>query len=83
MSSNKRIYTFSGSLTNNPTISEVHPRTSRQKATTNDPKTIKGLRRPHFDRDRSAITPIRGWMINPDNGPAIHTKEVLDFVKPS
>jgi hypothetical protein len=44
---------------------------------------MKGLRRPHFDRDRSAITPIRGWMINPDRGPAIHTNEVLDLVKPS
>lgn len=44
---------------------------------------MKGLRRPHFDRDRSAITPIRGWIINPDRGPAIHTNEVLDLVKPS
>lgn len=44
---------------------------------------MNGLRRPHFDRDRSAITPIKGWIINPDKGPAIHTNEVLDLVNPS
>lgn len=66
-----------------PTISAVQPRTIKQKATTIEPKIINGLRRPHFDRDRSAITPIRGWMINPDSGPAIQTKETFDFVNPS
>lgn len=77
------VHTFSGSLTNLPTISAVHPRIIRQKATTKEPNIMNGRRRPHLDRDRSAMTPIRGWMINPDNGPAIHTNEVLDFVKPS
>lgn len=44
---------------------------------------MNGLRRPHFDRERSAITPIRGWIIKPDKGPAIQTNEVFDFVNPS
>lgn len=78
-----REITFSGSFTKTLTISDVHPRTNRQRATTKDPKTMKGLRRPHFDRDRSAMTPMRGWMISPDSGPAIHTRDVLDFVRPS
>jgi hypothetical protein len=65
------------------TISAVQPSTIKQKATTNEPKIINGRRRPHFDRDRSAITPIKGWIINPDKGPAIQTNETLDFVKPS
>ena len=75
--------TFSVSLTNKPTISDVHPNTRRQNATTTEPTTMNGLRRPHFDLDRSAMTPIKGWIISPDNGPAIHTNEVLDFVRPS
>lgn len=76
-------HTFSGSFSNMATISVVHPSTIRQKATTNDPKIINGLRRPHFDRDRSAITPINGWIIKPDKGPAIQTNETFDFVNPS
>lgn len=82
-SSDASRHTFSGSFTKVSTISDVHPSTIRQKATTRDPKTMNGLRRPHFDRDRSAITPIRGWIINPDKGPAIQTNEVLDLVNPS
>lgn len=66
-----------------PTISDVQPNRIKHRATTNDPNIMNGRRRPYFDRDRSAITPINGWIIRPDRGPAIHTNDVRDFVRPS
>lgn len=77
------LLTFSASSTKSPTISDVQPKTNKHPVTTIDPKSINGLRLPHLDRDRSAITPMSGWIMRPDNGPAIHTSDVRDLVKPS
>ncbi|KAI4190907.1 MAG: hypothetical protein L6R41_000508 [Letrouitia leprolyta] len=45
------------------------------------PPIMKGLRLPYFDLELSASTPTTGPITSPDNGPAIHTKEVLLFLK--
>lgn len=76
-------HTFSESCTNHPTTSDVQPNNNKQDATISAPPSINGLLRPHLDRDRSAITPMRGWIMRPDNGPAIQTRDVRDFVRPS
>lgn len=76
-------HTFSTSCTNIPTSSEVHPSTSRQIATIMEPPIMNGRRLPHFERERSAMIPTIGCIIRPDSGPAIHTNDVRDFVKPS
>jgi hypothetical protein len=44
---------------------------------------MNGLRLPYFDVERSAITPTIGCIIMPDMGPAIQTRDVRDFVRPS
>lgn len=75
--------TFSASFTNMLTISVVQPSTNKHPATIIEPAIMNGLRRPHFDRDRSAMTPISGCMISPDRGPAIQTSDVRDLVRPS
>jgi hypothetical protein len=67
---------------NNATISLVKPSARRQMATIIAPTTMKGLRRPHFDLDSSARVPTIGWTSRPDNGPAIHTSEVLLLLRP-
>jgi hypothetical protein len=66
-----------------PTISFAHAIIIRQAATMSDPTTINGLRLPYFDFDLSAITPTIGCMMSPDRGPAIHTRDVRLFVRPS
>ena len=68
---------------NSPTNSRVKPRTSRLADTIRDPTTIKGRRRPKRDVDLSATAPTNGWVMRPDIGPAIQTREELDFVRPS
>jgi hypothetical protein len=65
-----------------PTISFVNPRASRLQTTTSVAAMMMGLLRPHFDFDWSDITPITGWTIRPDRGPAIHTTDVCPLVKP-
>lgn len=72
-----------GSVTKLPTTSFVHPSTIKQRPTTSDPATMKGLRLPHFDLELSASTPTTGCMISPDRGPAIHTRDVRLLVRPS
>ena len=64
-------------------ISFVHPRTSKHAATITDPIIMKGLRRPYLDMQRSDTTPTIGCIISPDSGPAIQTREVRDFERPS
>lgn len=71
------------SVTNIPTISDVHPSTIKHIPTINDPPIMNGLLLPHFDLELSASTPTTGCMISPERGPAIHTKEVLLFVRPN
>lgn len=63
-------------------MSSVNPRSNRSKADMMAPVKIKGLRRPHFEVDLSATVPTIGCTISPDKGPAIHTRDVLLFVKP-
>lgn len=72
----------SSSNTINPTNSLVKPSTKRQKATMAAPMTIKGRLRPHLDVFSSAMTPTIGWTKSPESGPAIHIRDVLDFVRP-
>lgn len=76
-------HTVSSSEMNIATSSDAQPKTNKHSPTTNEPTIMNGRRRPHFDVDRSVIIPTRGCIINPDNGPAIHTSEVFDFVRPS
>jgi hypothetical protein len=66
-----------------PTISLVNPRLRRLQTTTAVAAAIIGLLRPHLDFDWSDITPITGCTIRPDNGPAIHTREVCPFDNPN
>lgn len=47
-----------------------------------DPTTMNGLRRPYFDRERSARTPTTGATKMPESGPASQTSDVLDLVSP-
>lgn len=68
---------------NMATISRVQPRIKRQMPTKIVPPIMIGLLRPYLEVLLSASTPTIGCMINPDNGPAIHTSESLLFVKPS
>lgn len=65
-----------------PTISLVKPSTSRLTATMAVPATMKGLLLPHLDVFPSAMTPMMGWTIRPESGPAIQTRDVLLFVRP-
>jgi hypothetical protein len=39
------------------------------------PPRINGLRRPHAIRDRSLITPMIGWMVDPQSGAAAHMSD--------
>lgn len=75
--------TVSGSDTKIPTISEVQPNTIKQSPTINEPPIMNGLLLPHLDLELSARTPTTGCIIRPDNGPAIHTRDVLLLVNPS
>ena len=75
--------TASSSATNFSTISFVQPRQSRHAITRKEPPIMNGLRRPHLLFESSEMTPTSGCMIKPDNGPAIHTAEVCDLVRPS
>ncbi len=47
-----------------------------------DPTAIMGRLLPHFEVDSSAMTPIIGWTINPDSGPATQTSDVCDLDSP-
>jgi len=73
---------LSSSDTKQSTISRVKPSTNMKKAESKAPNTMYGLRRPHFDLDSSAIAPTMGWTMRPDKGPAIHTRDVFDLVRP-
>lgn len=75
--------TVASSLIKRPTSSAVQPSVRRQATTTTEPPIMKGLRLPHFDLDRSAITPTIGWTIRPESGPAIHTRDVRLLLRPS
>ena len=66
-----------------PTISAVHPSTNKAKPTIMVPPIMNGLRRPHFDLELSASTPMTGCIMSPDNGPAIHTRDVWALLRPS
>jgi hypothetical protein len=65
------------------TTSFVQPSNIRNIATNIVPKNMKGLRRPQREVERSATTPTMGCIIRPESGPATHTREILDFVRPS
>lgn len=76
-------FKFVSSETKMPTISRVHPRSTKQIPVRNAPRSIIGLLLPYRDVERSAMAPTTGCMISPDKGPAIHTKLVFDFVRPN
>ena len=78
-----RDFAAASSETKYPTISLVKPSVRRQRADTAAPTMMKGRRRPHFDLDSSAMAPTMGCTMRPERGPAIHTSDVLLFVKPS
>lgn len=63
-------------------MSSVNPRSRRNMADMMAPVIMNGLRRPHLEVDLSATVPTIGCTISPDNGPAIHTREVLLLVRP-
>jgi hypothetical protein len=65
-----------------PTISLVNPNVSRDNATMRAPPMMKGRRRPHFDVHESDMAPTMGCVKSPERGPAIQTRDVLDFVRP-
>lgn len=44
---------------------------------------MNGLRLPYLDLELSASTPMTGPITSPDNGPAIHTSDVLLLVRPN
>jgi hypothetical protein len=75
--------TLSASWMKIPTISEVHPSNRKHTATASAPPIMNGRRLPHRDRDRSARMPTTGCIMSPESGPAIHTKDIRDFVMPS
>jgi hypothetical protein len=77
------LFALSLSVTKCCTTSFVNPNNSKKKHTKTVPITMKGLLLPHRLLDLSATTPTMGCMIRPDNGPAIQTREIFDFVKPS
>ena len=72
-----------GSETKALTISLVKPRVSKLRATMTEPITMMGRLLPHFDVDSSAMTPIMGWTIKPDKGPATQTNDVCPLDSPS
>ncbi len=47
-----------------------------------EPMAMMGRLLPHFDVDWSATTPIIGWTIKPDTGPATQTSDVCPFDRP-
>ncbi|KAK5628093.1 hypothetical protein RRF57_003808 [Xylaria bambusicola] len=63
-------------------MSSVKPKSSRNSADIMAPVRMKGRRRPNLDVDLSAMVPTIGCTTSPDNGPAIHTSDVLLFVNP-
>ena len=66
-----------------PTISEAHPRISKNDATKRAQNNIYGLLRPHLSVELSDTIPTIGCTIKPDNGGAIHTKDVWLFSRPN
>jgi hypothetical protein len=73
----------SGPKPNDSTISFVNPRVRRHNATMSEPRRIMGRLLPHFEVDSSAMTPMMGWTIKPDMGPATQTRDVWPLVRPS
>ena len=55
-------------------IDETSDRPTRAAAPTIAPSTIQGLRLPHFERCRSEITPMTGWLNRPMNVPRLSTR---------
>ena len=76
-------HTEASSDMNKPTTSDVHPSSSKPAPTRTEPPIMKGRLLPYLDVERSAMAPTTGCMMRPDSGPAIHTREVLDLVRPN
>lgn len=78
-----KVLAASGAETKEETISLVKPNVTRLQATMTEQMAMMGRRLPHFDVDSSATTPIIGWTIKPDKGPATQTSDVWPLVSPS
>lgn len=66
-----------------PTASGAHANVKRQRLIIAVPAAMKGLLRPHFDVQRSAVSPTSGWTIKPVIAPDIDTRASRDFGSPS
>jgi hypothetical protein len=76
-------HTVASSDVNKPTSSDVHPSSRRLAPTRTAPPIMNGRLLPYFDVERSDMAPTMGCMMRPESGPAIHTREVFDFVSPN
>ena len=64
-------------------ISTAHARAHRQTATKIEQTNTYGRLRPHLSVEESDTVPTIGCTIRPDNGGAIHTREIWLLARPN